>query len=496
MGYRVQGGPRSAAPLSWRLGMLAAVLVVVALVGRASASPVEGPAITPGNLSEFEGRYAYRDGLPLYMVVDGDGLVAIIDEAKYPLQAIGPDLFRNPSGDPIPFLRDDAHRVLAFKEGEETFARDTSAVPATARQLLHPRASRDPSGAYRYQPPAPLSDGLATASANPRTLPESTARQLVQGVLDNRFPDVHAILVQRGDHLLLEEYFYGYDRDRPHAMRSFTKSVIALLAGIAIDRGQMRADEPMLARLGVDVVLHPDRRKRDITLTDLLRHTSGLACDDHDRASPGNEVAIYEQQDWVQALVDLPMADSPERAAHYCSAGILAAGRMIERATGMPLPEFAQAQLFGPLGIERGAWTWKFGLRKDERNEFGQIHLRPRDMLKLGLLIRQHGQWHGRRVISAAWIDAVTARQSHIDDSDYGLGVWHRWYNVATPTGVQRVDTIMLSGNGGQKVYLVPALDLVAVFTGGAFNRESPVNAMMTEVLLPALLQSASDPHE
>ena len=52
----------------------------------------------------------------------------------------------------------------------------------------------------------------------------------------------------------------------------------------------------------------------------------------------------------------------------------------------------------------------------------------------------------------------------------------------------------MLSGNGGQKVYLVPSLDLVAVFTGGSFNAESPVNAMMTQILLPALLSTRATP--
>jgi CubicO group peptidase (beta-lactamase class C family) len=95
-------------------------------------------------------------------------------------------------------------------------------------------------------------------------------------------------------------------------------------------------------------------------------------------------------------------------------------------------------------------------------------------------------------VVSAAWIDAAVAHQSRIDDSDYGLGIWHRWYQVQTTAGQRRVDTIMLSGNGGQKVYLVPSLDLIVVFTGGAFNTDSPANAMMARVLLPALLDGSS----
>jgi len=113
-------------------------------------------------------------------------------------------------------------------------------------------------------------------------------------------------------------------------------------------------------------------------------------------------------------------------------------------------------------------------------------------MLKLGVLIRQRGEWDGRRVVSARWIDAAVARRSRVDDGDYALGIWHRWHRVPTPVGDRRVDTFMLSGNGGQKIYLVPSLDLVVVFTGGAFNVESPVNEMMAEVLLPALMETGS----
>lgn len=110
-------------------------------------------------------------------------------------------------------------------------------------------------------------------------------------------------------------------------------------------------------------------------------------------------------------------------------------------------------------------------------------------MLKLGLLIQQRGMWQGRQVISASWIDAAVAKVSRVDDSDYGLGIWHRWYGVQTASGTRRVDTIMLSGNGGQKIFIVPSLELVVAFTGGAFNVESPVNTLMARVLLPALLE-------
>jgi len=459
----------------------------------------EGDAQTPPGInsralqqdwSEFEGLYRYRDGGTLVMVADGERLVAIIGEAKYPLRPVAADTFTNPSGTPIPFVRDTTGRIVAFKEHGDTFARLSPVVGAEARLLLEPAPDGRPVP-YRCTEPPALTDGIDVGEPGPGTLPCAVAAQIVNGVLDGTYPDVRAIAVHHKGALVLEEYFYGYDRDRPHQMRSLTKGVISLLAGAAVDRGLLRADEPVIAMLGYASIANPDPRKERITLTDLLSNQSGLACDDRDGASPGNEVKLFDTaDDWPKAFVDLPVLAEPGTVGRYCSFGMIAAGRIIEVAAGKPLAEFAQEVLFSPLGISRDQWQWTFVLDRSQRNEFGQIYLRPRDMLKLGLLIQQRGEWQGQRVISESWIDAAVAKQSRVDDSDYGLGIWHRWYGVPTANGTKRVDTIMLSGNGGQKVYIVPSLDLIAVFTGGAFNVESPVNTLMARVLLPALLDA------
>jgi CubicO group peptidase (beta-lactamase class C family) len=447
-------------------------------------------AATPPPLRELEGHYEYRQGATLFLVADRDRLVAILGDGKYPLRATGVDTFVNGVGDTIPFLRDGAGRIVAFKEKGDTFKRLSPDVPDIVRSVLRPRplGSDGNPPAYRYAPPANRADGVRVGALGPGMLAREAAERLVTGVIDGTHPDVRSILIYQAGALRLEEYFYGYDVSRPHQMRSFTKSVISLLAGAAVDRGKLRADEPVLARLGYAAYANPDPRKDRITLLDLLSNRSGLACNDYDSASPGRETKLYDTDDWVKTFVDVPMVNDPGTAAFYCTGGFFAAGRVIERAVGKPLPEFAEEVLFGPLGMRKAERKWDFAVDRTRSNEFGQLHLRPRDMLKLGLLIQQRGEWSGRRILPASWIDAAVAPQTRVDGSDYGLGIWHRWYQVETATGGRRVDTVMLSGNGGQKVYLVPSLDLVAVFTGGAFNAESPVNAMMAQVLLPALL--------
>lgn len=473
--------------------LMAGLLLALASTQAMLRAQAAQPATAPGrDLTEFEGQYEYRDGGTLFMVAGREQLVAIIDESKYALRLVGDDAFMNARGDPIPFHRDARGRVVAFKENGDTFERLSRNIPAAARLLLEPRPP-GPDGrpaAYRYESPPRFPDGIRTGEAGLGTLPRMVAERLVNSVLDRTYPDVRSILVYHKGALQLEEYFYGYNRDRSHQMRSLTKSVISLLAGAAVDRKLLRADEPVLARLGYGTTDNPDPRKAKVTLTDLLSNQSGFSCDDHDAASPGNEVKLYETQDWVKAFLDLPVVADPGTVGRYCSGGIITAGRVVEHAVGKPLPEFAQEVLFAPLGIRAAEWKWDFTLDRSRRNTFGQIHLRPRDMLKLGMLLQHRGEWEGRRVVSASWIDAAVARQSRVDDSDYGLGMWHRWYRVPTQTGDRRVDTIMLSGNGGQKVYLVPSLDLIVVFTGGSFNGESPVNEMMAGVLLPAIVEA------
>jgi CubicO group peptidase (beta-lactamase class C family) len=438
-------------------------------------------------LSDYVGTYDESPGHTLEIVA-GDELFAVIDDAKYRLRAAGVDLFTNQPGDTIPFRRDARGVVMGYVERGVLHRRISPNVAPASAALARARP-RNESGGYRYAPPRDRRDGIPVGNISSTPLGVETAEQIVGGVVDGTWKDVHGVLLYLGGKLVLEEYFYGYGPDRPHQLRSATKSFVSALAGAAIDRGALPGvDEPVVPRLPYATLDNPDPRKSAITLGNLLTMRPGLACDDHDGRSPGRETEIYPTPDWVKATLDLPLVSEPGSSAHYCSAGVSVVGRVVERAVHASLPDFAQASLFGPLGIARSSWRWNYTLTNANR-EFSQLHLRPRDMLKFGLMYADSGRWHGRQVLSARWVEASLAPQVQLENTGYGYFWWRPWLRVAAPAGEERVYLHAAQGNGGQKIYLVPELGLVAVFTGGDYNSGgSPPNKIMATVVLPRLL--------
>jgi len=275
-------------------------------------------------------------------------------------------------------------------------------------------------------------------------------------------------------------------------MRSATKSVVSALAGIAIDRGALSGvNEPVLPEMRYSSYANPDPRKAAITLGDFLSMSSGLDCNDHSSTSPGRETVLDNKSDWVKATLDLPLTHPPGTEGYYCSGGVAVVGRLVENEVHLRLPDYAQASLFGPLGISRADWTWNYNLTNADK-EYSQIHLRPRDMLKLGILFLDGGRWQGRQIISESWVHASLAEHSHVDNVSYGYFWWRHMFTVKTPGGTRQFVIAAAQGNGGQKIYVAPQFRLVAVFTGGGYNAEStPPNTIMEKIILPALMDAA-----
>jgi CubicO group peptidase (beta-lactamase class C family) len=440
------------------------------------------------HLEDFVGTYADTPGHPVE-ILNGDVFFAVQDDAKYPLLPKGVDAFATMYGPRLSFRRDAHGTVTGYEQNGQFHPRISTAVTPESAALEWPRPKGPGASNYRYAVPADMHDGIPVGDIGRSPLGAETANAIVRAILDGTYKDVHSVLLYQDGKLVMEEYFYGYNAQRTHQLRSATKSVVSALAGIAIDRGALTGvDERVIPAMRYSSYANPDPRKAAITLGDFLEMSSGLACDDHSSTSPGRETVLDDAPDWVKATLDLSMMNDPGTKGYYCSGGVSVVGRMTENAVHLPLPEFAQKYLFGPLGIARTDWTWNYDLTNADK-EYSQIHLRPRDMLKLGILFEDGGRWQGRQIVSESWVKTSTAEHSHVDNVSYGYFWWRHMFNVEMPGGAEQVIVIAAQGNGGQKIYIAPQYHLVAVFTGGGYNADStPPNTIMEKLILPRLM--------
>ncbi|MFK7883175.1 MAG: serine hydrolase domain-containing protein [Phycisphaerales bacterium] len=442
-----------------------------------------------GPLSDYEGLYEYQNESSL-IIASGpknELLYAVINGARYPLRPSAKDVFLNANDQSVLFVRDDAGAVIGYRElskegnGEPRIFGMLDSDKRLPRSFWH--AGPDDAALYSYRRPASLGDGIQIGERMQGDPLRQSLVEMTRNIHNNEYPWTQSVLVFQRDRLVYEEYFYEYEQSTRHQLRSATKTLVALLAGIAIDQGLIESiDEPVIPYFDDYTNLqHVDTRKRAITLGDLLSMQSGLACNDWDADSLGNEGRMAQSDDWARFALDLPMQHEPGTHGSYCSGNVIITGRMIEIASGMALKDFADEFLFGPMGITD--YEWDFRPDRSNIDNFTQAWMRPRDMLKIGMLMSRRGEWQGQQIISAGWIDALMSEQATIAGTPYGYYFWLRYLN----DGQNRYEIHQVSGNGGQKIIHLPAQDAIVVMTGGNYNQKSNTNRILASYLLKHL---------
>jgi CubicO group peptidase (beta-lactamase class C family) len=386
-------------------------------------------------------------------------------------------------------------------------------APAQAPQFF----PRPPGETYVYRRPPVTGDGLSTARARDVGIDEAALARLVQKLIEgdpaSRRPSlIHSLLVARRGKLVLEEYFFGFDRDTPHDVRSAGKTFASVMLGAAMRRGD-RVDPDtkvydLLAALGP--FAHPDPRKAQITLGHLLTHSAGLACDDNDDASPGNEGTLWTQTSepsfWKHTL-DLSLLHPPGTRYAYCSANINLVGGALTIATGTWLPELFDRTIARPLQFGRYHWNLD---RREQGYLGGGAYVRPRDLLKLGQSYLDGGVWRGQRIVDAAWVARSTAPHIEISPATTGLDAdafqnayitgadghskdGYAWHLVGVRSGDRTYREYDASGNGGQLLLVIPDLALVVMLTGGNYNQGGIWNRWRDDIVGAQLVPAIRD---
>jgi CubicO group peptidase (beta-lactamase class C family) len=300
--------------------------------------------------------------------------------------------------------------------------------------------------------------------------------QLAKGILSiqDKHLAIDSLMIVRNGYVVLDAYFSPYDGSFPHDLASVTKSVMTTLIGIAIDQGKLQLDQKVVSFFPDRAIANLDERKKSMTILDLVSMRNGM----ESKCFTGDEPtldAMRSTPDWIQAALDRKMVYAP--GTHFCydSPGMHLLSAILQETTGQTALEFAQQNLFEPLGIRDVVWLtdpqgYTYG--------WGDLHLKPEDAAKLGLLWLHSGLWDGKQIVSSSWVNESVQAHSRNVGNEYGYG--YGWWVTA-------VDFYAM-GREGQYIHVIPSRNAIVVITAG----EDVIDQVMP-FLLKVLLNSGKE---
>lgn len=295
--------------------------------------------------------------------------------------------------------------------------------------------------------------GWATSTPEAQGLDAGRLARLVENVGAAK---QDSLLIVRHGKIVLDAYYAPYAPGILHDLRSVTKSITGTLIAIALKNGNIDSVEhPVIDFFRDREIANLDERKKAITVQHLLDMTSGLAW--QEKTYSGDEAVqrMYRSKDRIGFVLDQPASDVPGTRFDYNSGGSYLLSALITKRTGLGALEFAQRELFAPMGITDSNWRQpdSTGIRDGSSG----LSLAPHDLAKIGYLYLHRGMWDGRQIIPSSWTDRV-AEGTLPATSDYHYA--NQWWSIPEK------GAYMARGRHSQLIIVLPKLDIVAVATG------------------------------
>jgi CubicO group peptidase (beta-lactamase class C family) len=325
---------------------------------------------------------------------------------------------------------------------------------------------------------------VSSAYAEPVRLPRSTPE--AQGVSSqnirtfveaaNQSVDtMHSFMLVRHGFVVAEAWWKPHSAETPHIMNSLSKSFTSTAVGLAVAEGKLSIDDPVLKFFPEETPSQPSKNLNAMRVRDLLTMSTGHQ----------TEPKFVENEPWVKTFFAHPVDHKPGAHFTYNSAATHMQSAIVRKVTGETVLEYLRPRLFEPLGIENPEWG-----TSPQGNTLGGwgIYLRTEDIAKFGQLYLQKGQWNGKQLVPAAWVEQATSRQVSNGsdptkdwDQGYGFQFWRCRH------GAYRGD-----GAHGQFCIVLPEQDAVIAITANTRDMQAQLNVVWDNLL--AAFQAAPLP--
>ncbi|QBJ88475.1 class C beta-lactamase-related serine hydrolase [Chryseobacterium gleum] len=304
-----------------------------------------------------------------------------------------------------------------------------------------------------------------------KELPKEFNEKFTKEINDS-IPSLGSFIVSQNDRIIYEQYSHGAGKETVFSIKSVTKSIVSVLAGIAKDKNLLpNLNTPVLKILpeynvsrssfknisNIEGKVVHDSIRNTLTLKNLLTMQGGFDWVENSKIS----TAMSFSGDPVKFVLDLPFEEYPGTVFNYNSGESHLFGAALAKIVKTNLKQFATENLFRPLKMNTPRWDTD----SMNRNIAGsEMFLKPEDMLKFGLMVLNNGKLGGRQIVSQKWIQESTAEQVKLnfwdvmpDANGYGYYWWRRKTN-----GHQ---AFVATGYGGQLICVIPDLKIVIVTT-------------------------------
>jgi CubicO group peptidase (beta-lactamase class C family) len=326
--------------------------------------------------------------------------------------------------------------------------------------------------------------GVAWPQVLPRSTPEAqgvSSAAILAFVEDaeKTIDALHSLMVLRHGHVVAEGWWEPYRREDPHVLYSLSKSFASTGIGLAIAEGRLSLDETVLSFFPEEAPADPSPNLKAMRVRDLLAMSTGHHADAIE-AFPYSDPKVSQ----TRVFLSLPVAHKPGTHFVYNTPASYMLSAIVQKATGTTLVDYLRPRLFEPLGIRNPRWeATPAGVTL---GGFG-LSITTEDIARFGHLYLRRGQWNGRQLLPAAWVDAATARQvsngsNPASDWDQGYG-YQFWRS--------RHGTYRGDGAFGQYCLVFPEHDAVIAITSGVRDLQAVLD-LVWKHLLPAMTPGAT----
>ena len=265
--------------------------------------------------------------------------------------------------------------------------------------------------------------------------------------------NINAFLVMHQGELVWDYYSKGWTEDHLHIVHSCTKSIVSILIGTLFDQDLLEDVDVPVYTLFPD--LNPDEiseQNKKLTLEHFLTMSTGLASRDSYLYNWEGLREIWNNENWVKDILLIPSDVPGGQRFDYSNLASFLLGELIRQKTGMDVSDYARKTLFVPLGIEKYKWDAN---PHGQSKGWGGLSLRPRDLLKIGQLILQQGEWEGEQLISASWIEE--SMKPHAQAGTLREFYGYQWW-------LDKDGRYLALGYEGQYLIIDPDMEIVVVF--------------------------------